>query len=111
MKSSISRASDSKLAQSALFVQLAQALLEAAGTPAEKSATPTLIPIKEPERLLAAGIEYPKTYWGWVGVYRERHNRGLARAFVKSGRRVLVDVQAYLEAMRAQHASTNGQAR
>ena len=112
MRANISSASDPDLgkSQSALLIQLAEALLRAAGVPAQKTnAEPTLIPITKPKELLHAGIAHPRTYRGWQWAYRQRKQRGLERAFVKAGSRVLVDVEAYLEAMRAQHAWFTGQ--
>ena len=110
MKSTISPAGNAKLAESSLLVQLAQELLRAAGATAEKSPEPTLIPITQPRKLSDAGIGHPATYRGWQWAYRQRKERGLERAFVKSGSRVLADVEAYLEAMRAQHDVADGRA-
>lgn len=60
---------------------------------------PLLIPITEPECLRQAGIYYPTTYGGWQWAYRNRQSRGLDRAFVRSGRRILVDVAEYLRVL------------
>ena len=60
-----------------------------------------LIPMTDAESLRAAGIVYPRTIDAWRWLYRCRSERGLDRAFVKVGSRVLVDVPAYLEALRA----------
>lgn len=88
---------------SSLLTQLGQELLRAAGAPPERTNQNVLIPITEPDRLTAVGIGYPSTYRQWQWVFRHRTERGLERAFVRTGRRILVDVTAYLEAMRAQH--------
>ena len=62
--------------------------------------TPTLVPLTDTEALKAAGVVYPATEHGWRWLYRMRHERGLDQAFRRVGRRVLVDVPAYLAAVR-----------
>jgi hypothetical protein len=59
-----------------------------------------LIPLNSISELQAAGISYPKTVDGWRWLYRCRHERGLDGAFVKTGRRILVDIPRYLELIR-----------
>lgn len=63
--------------------------------------TPTLVPLTDVAALRAAGIHYPDTVDAWRWLYRCRHDRGLDRAFRRIGRRVLVDVPAYLDAVRS----------
>ena len=60
------------------------------------------IPINDPAATQAAGIAYPATENGWRWTYRQRHQRGLAHCFVRVGRRILVDPQAYLDALAEQ---------
>jgi hypothetical protein len=60
----------------------------------------TLIPMRRVDLLFAAGITYPSTYDQWRWLYRQRKQRGLDRAFVPLGRRVLVDVEAFRRAVR-----------
>jgi hypothetical protein len=69
---------------------------------APMAAAPTLVPLTDINSLSAAGIEYPKTVDGWRWLYRVRAERGMERAFRRVGRRVLVDVPAYLAAVREQ---------
>jgi hypothetical protein len=59
-----------------------------------------IVPLTDVERLRAAGIEYPRTVESWRWLYRHRHDRGMAGAFLRQGRRVLVDVPRYLELAR-----------
>ena len=65
----------------------------------------TLVLMTDLDALRAAGVVYPKTVDGWRWLYRIRHERGLDRAFCRVGRRVLVDVPAYLTAIRANTAA------
>lgn len=68
--------------------------------------TPTIIPLIEmPARATETSIAYPDTVDGWRWAYRQRHERGIADAFVRQGRRVLVDVPRYLELLRSQAAA------
>lgn len=62
--------------------------------------SPVLIPLNSISEFHAAGIGYPKTVDGWRWLYRRRHERGLDGAFIKAGRRILVDVPKYLELVR-----------
>ena len=64
--------------------------------------TPSPIPINNSAATMAAGIAYPNTENGWRWLYRNRLERGLAHCFVRLGRRVLVDPQAYLDALAEQ---------
>ena len=61
----------------------------------------TLIPINDADRLLDAGISYPKTEHSWRWLYRKRHEHGLDVAFRRVGRRILVDVPVFLERVRS----------
>jgi hypothetical protein len=61
---------------------------------------PTIVPLTDIDRLREAGIEYPSTVDAWRWLYRCRHERGMAAAFLRSGRRVLVDVPRYIELIR-----------
>jgi hypothetical protein len=56
----------------------------------------------DPAVWAGVGIAYPNTENGWRWTYRQRHQRGLAHCFLKIGKRVLVDPQAYLQALAAQ---------
>lgn len=68
--------------------------------------TPTIVPLTEmPARKGETGIGYPDTVDGWRWLYRQRHERGMAAAFLRQGRRVLVDVPRYLELIRSQSAA------
>jgi hypothetical protein len=60
----------------------------------------TLVPLTDIDALRAAGVAYPSTVYSWRWLYRHREERGLACAFRRVGRRVLVDVPAYLAAVR-----------
>jgi hypothetical protein len=62
--------------------------------------TSVLIPLSSIDELHAAGVGYPKTVDGWRWLYRCRAERGLEQAFVRIGRRVLVDVPKFLELAR-----------
>lgn len=67
---------------------------------------PTIVPLNEmPARKMETGIEYPDTVDAWRWLYRQRHERGMADAFLRQGRRVLVDVPRYLELARKQSAA------
>jgi hypothetical protein len=59
-----------------------------------------LIPLSSIAELHAAGISYPKTVDAWRWLYRCRVERGLDRAFVRIGRRILVDVPKFVELAR-----------
>lgn len=62
----------------------------------------TLIPLTDIEALHEAGVKYPATVDGLRWLYRIRAQRGMERAFRRVGRRVLIDVPAYLAAIREQ---------
>lgn len=64
------------------------------------AATPELIPLTDLKSLRQAGVVYPDSVDGWRWLYRIRDQRGLDQAFRRVGRRVLVDVPAYLAAVR-----------
>ena len=64
----------------------------------------TLIAMTDIEALRAAGINYPHTEHSWRWLYRHRHERGVTDGFRRIGRRVLVDVPAFLNAIRSQEA-------
>lgn len=71
-----------------------------------------LIPITDQRSIEAAGIAYPRSEWGWRWVYRHRETNGHANSFRKLGRRILVSVPDFLEAMRAQDPpQTRGRSR
>jgi hypothetical protein len=61
-----------------------------------------LIPMNDLEALKAAGVLYPQTEHGWRWLYRHRHIKGFSGAFRRVGRRILVDVRAYIDTVRAQ---------
>jgi hypothetical protein len=63
--------------------------------------TPTLIPLNNAAALQQAGIIYPATENAWRWLYRQREERGLSAAFVRMGRRVLVDVPRFIELARS----------
>jgi hypothetical protein len=65
---------------------------------------PILVPITAIDTLRDAGIAYPSTIDAWRWIYRNRQERGLNHAFVRVGKRILVDVPVYLEALRARAA-------
>ena len=67
--------------------------------------TAHLVPLTRLDLIRAAGAHYPETVDGWRWAYRQRHERGIAGAFVRQGRRVLVDVSAYLELVRRRSAA------
>jgi hypothetical protein len=62
------------------------------------------IPITDLEALKALGISYPSTVDGWRWAWRHRAERGLERAFVRQGRRVLVVPDLYIAAVRERTA-------
>jgi hypothetical protein len=61
-----------------------------------------LVPLTDLAALRAAGVLYPTTVDGWRWLFRVRNERGLGRAFRRIGRRVLVDVPSYMDAVRDQ---------
>jgi hypothetical protein len=58
------------------------------------------IPITDLDALRTAGILYPATVHGWRWIYRVRHERGLADAFRRIGRRVVVNPARFAELVR-----------
>ena len=70
--------------------------------PPQGSTTAILVPITDIDALKAAGIHYPATVEAWRWAYRMRADRGLEHAFIRQGRRVLVDIPAYFKAVRMQ---------
>ncbi len=59
-----------------------------------------LIPIGDIPALRQAGVHYPSTPESWRWLYRTRAERGVAEAFLRCGRRILVDTDRLLELMR-----------
>ena len=66
--------------------------------------SPTIVPMTDLDALRAAGINYPASIHSWRWLYRCRHERGIADAFIRSGRRVLVNVPRYIELAQQQVA-------
>jgi hypothetical protein len=64
-----------------------------------------LIPMTDLKALKGAGILYPDSANAWRWCYRQRHARGLARGFKLNGRRIVVDVDAFKAAVRAQETA------
>lgn len=64
-----------------------------------------LIPMTDIQGLRAAGINYPHTIDSWRWLYRHREERGVTEAFRRVGRRIVVDVQAFIDAIRSQPSS------
>jgi hypothetical protein len=62
------------------------------------------IPITDLAALRANGVTYPSTVDGWRWAFRQREARGLEHVFVRQGRRILVDVPAYIAALRSRAA-------
>jgi hypothetical protein len=60
-----------------------------------------LVPITDVDTLRASGIAYPSTYEQWRWMFRRREEHGVADAFLRQGRRILVDVPKYLELARS----------
>jgi hypothetical protein len=65
----------------------------------------SLIPMTDIDALRAAGISYPQSVNGWRWLYRNRHERGVAGAFRRVGRRIVVDAPAFLSTIRSQPAN------
>lgn len=82
--------------------------MTANANPAPAAPAAKIIPINDIETIRAAGLHYPETVDGWRWLWRTRHKQGLERAFIQIGRRVMVDVDAYVEAMRARAANAEG---
>jgi hypothetical protein len=64
-----------------------------------------LIPMTDLDALKRAGILYPDSANAWRWCYRHRHARRLASGFKLNGRRIVVDVDAFKAAVRAQQAT------
>lgn len=64
---------------------------------------PRLVALTDVAGLRAAGITYPHTVHAWRWLYR--HERGLADAFRRIGRRIVVDPERYFELVRQRAAS------
>ncbi len=68
-----------------------------------EDATPSVVPLADIEKYArAAGIVYPKTVQGWRWLYRFRQERGMEKCFLRVGRRIMVVLPAYREALRQQ---------
>ena len=67
--------------------------------------TPKVIALTDTAGLRAAGITYPGTLHAWRWLYRHRQERGLADAFRRIGRRIVVDPERYVELVRQRTAS------
>ena len=59
-----------------------------------------IIPMNDAAGLRSAGIHYPSTPESWRWLYRTRAERGVAAAFIRCGRRILIDSDRLLELMR-----------
>ncbi len=66
---------------------------------------PRLVALTDTAGLRATGITYPGTLHAWRWLYRHRHERGLADAFRRIGRRIVVDPERYVELIRQRAAS------
>lgn len=62
--------------------------------------TPTIVPLTNIDALRRL-VGYPETVDAWRWAYRRRHERGLDGAFIRQGRRILVDVPRYLDLVRS----------
>lgn len=67
-----------------------------------------LIPIGHVSALKEAGVHYPATPESWRWLYRTRAERGVEEAFLKCGRRILVDTDRLLQLMRQGDVSSGG---
>lgn len=59
-----------------------------------------LIPMHDLDALREADVHYPATPESWRWLFRTRGERGLEGAFVRCGRRILVDTDKLLALMR-----------
>ena len=59
-----------------------------------------LIPLTDQRGLTDAGIAYPSTTESWRWLFRHRLERGVEAAFLRCGRRILVDTEVLLSLMR-----------
>ena len=64
------------------------------------SAEMPLIPLTDQRGLTDAGIAYPSTTESWRWLFRHRVERGLDEAFLRVGRRILVDTDRLLALMK-----------
>lgn len=64
-------------------------------SPENYSALPRLIPLTRLDELRQAGIVYPETVHAWRWLYRNRTARGLDKAFVRVGSRILINVNEF----------------
>lgn len=69
------------------------------------SPAPTFVAITDLATMRASGVDYPTTLSGWRWLYRCREERGLQRVFVRFGRRILVNVPEFKEALKASQAA------
>lgn len=67
-----------------------------------------LIPLCDIPALREAGVHYPSTPESARWLYRTRAERGVAEAFVRCGRRILVDTEVLLARMRQGDVSSGG---
>ncbi len=59
-----------------------------------------LIPMHDIDALREAGVHYPATPESWRWLFRTRAERGVEAAFIRCGRRILVDTDRLLALMR-----------
>jgi hypothetical protein len=59
-----------------------------------------IVPITKPEIWRAAGVHYPETADQARWMYRQRHQNGLAEAFIEKNGRVCLDVERYVTLLR-----------
>jgi hypothetical protein len=67
-----------------------------------------LIPMHETDDLRKAGVHYPATPESWRWLFRTRRERGVEEAFVRVGRRILVDTEVLLDRMRQGEVPSGG---
>jgi hypothetical protein len=74
-----------------------------AANPPESLSIPSalLVPINDSAKLRDL-VGYPESEHAWRWLFRCRKERGLEQAFIRVGRRILVDVPAYVAALRKQ---------
>ncbi len=66
---------------------------------APKIVAPKIVALTDLASLRAAGIAYPDTEHAWRWLYRKRVERGLDAAFMRQGRRILVNVELFIKLM------------
>ena len=59
-----------------------------------------LVLMTDDRALREAGVHYPVTAESWRWLFRTRRERGVEEAFMRVGRRILVDTDRLLELMR-----------